>query len=155
MKNINKNELIELIKSIPSRSYTEKPIIIFLDDYRGVDDIISQHWGHQYISMHYPFNDVDSIEREGSLFLGACLFHDDKDDLQWCLQWQSIHKKPVIVLMNKGEVSVKELDEEDQKNPYMIESDIMCAPKRKRDFSDLDKDMQYFIETNFEIYSYN
>lgn len=154
MKNINKNQLLEKINKINSRTYTEKPILIFLEDYRVVDDIIKQQCDKKYISMNYPFNDdAASIEREGSLLLGACLLHEDKDDLQWCIQWQTIHKKPVIVLLNKGEVSLEEL-EEDKKNPYMVEYDIMCAPKRKRDFSDLDKSMQSFIETHFETYNY-
>ena len=154
MKQIGRKELIELIKSIPSRSYTEKPVLIFQERHTGVSAIIRKYHKNYSDLCNYMKGNIDSYD---GVFLKAVISMDykkDKTNFQWCLDWKNYHKKPVIVQLEKNEI-FHVMDEDGEECPWAFKG--MNGTKtdmRMEQISDLVPDVRDLVENEFEIYDY-
>ena len=105
MKNINKNELIELIKSISSRTCKEKPILIYQSYLSGPDQFIKSLWSRERAESYEcpPLNeDAKFYASPQCKFFKAYMRHYNQAFADWCIQWQKDYRKPTIILLEKG-----------------------------------------------------
>jgi hypothetical protein len=77
MKQIGRKELIELIKTFPSRSYNEKPVLIFQERRTGVSAIIRKYHKNYSNLCNYMKGNID---RYDGVFLKAVISMDYKKD---------------------------------------------------------------------------
>lgn len=154
MKQIGRKELIELIKSIPSRSYKEKPVLIFQERHTGVSAIIRKYHNNYASFNTYMQGNVNSYD---GAFLKAVISMDykkDKTNFQWCLDWQNYHKKPVLIQLEKEE-RFHVVDEEGEECPWAFKGMIGTkTDMRMEQISDLVPEVRAIVENEFEIYDY-
>lgn len=145
MRTINKNELIDVIKSIPSRSCEDKPILIYNWLHSGPNLFIELMWYEQFGRIAEFGRDLDPTPEEGLKkwssdqykFLKVILENNPflNEHIKQCVQLQKESKKPMVVLVTKlaNRINLK------------IES-------LQELFGD---EMYSFIENKFEVYDYD
>ena len=147
MKTINKNELVELIKSFPTRPYTEKPILIYCHYHSGPDMFIELIWHRQYgassdiIPLDKPWYDSSECK-----FFVANMIHFDQEFAEWCVKWQREKKKPAIILMEKSQSWF------DEQGKATLSG---CGEIKTLSLAEqVGNEMFTYIENNFELYDY-
>jgi len=102
MKTINREELIKLIESIPTRQDGDKPVFIYQAYHSGPQLFIDIAWPGQVYKTSMSLQEHHEWwETPQCKFLCANMLHFDKEFAEQCISWQKKYRKPAVVLLEK------------------------------------------------------
>jgi len=151
MKNIGKEELIELIRGLASRGRNAKPIVLYQSYHSGPDLYIDLLWHKQYgHSFDSAPEDNNWYNSDQCKFFEAYLQHYDQKFVEWCLTWGKEKNKPVVILLEKSIIYYDEYGKE--VSPFLLPD----AERKVLTLRETVGEHTYsFLQQNFELYDYS